>query len=175
MNNNIIMQKVNIVIGRFQPFTTGHLKCCTNVYKQRSLKTVLCVIDTTKTDVKHPFTTQLMWSALKSLARQYDEIQDVVLVKSADIIKMAEAVASKGYSIATWSCGTDRFDAYTKMCKKYAPEVEVIEIHREDSDVSGTQVRQLIKQGKEKEFEELTPKPMHKLFNAFKDALDALD
>ena len=61
------------------------------------------------------------------------------------------------------------------MCKKYAPEVEVIEIHREDSDVSGTQVRKLIKEGKEEEFKELTPKPMHKLFKQFRDALDALD
>lgn len=173
--NEAIMQKTNIVIGRFQPFTTGHLKCCTNVYKQRGLKTVLCVIDTTKTDVKHPFTTKLMWYALKQLVKQYDEIQDVVLVKSADILKIGEAVASKGYTVATWSCGSDRFEAYTKMCKKYAPEVEVIEIHREDNDVSGTQVRSLIKQGKREEFEELTPKPMHKLFDAFKDALDALD
>jgi len=169
------MTKVNIVIGRFQPFTVGHLKCCTNVYKQRGLKTVLCVIDTTKADAKHPFVTKMMWSAFKSLAKQYDEIEDVVLVKSADILKIGEAVASKGYSVETWSCGSDRIDAYTRMCKKYAPEVDVIEIHRDDSDVSSTQVRALIKAGKEDQFKELTPKPMHKLFNQFKDALETLD
>ena len=33
----------------------------------------------------------------------------------------------------------------------------------------------LIKEGKEEEFKELTPKPMHKLFKQFRDALDALD
>ena len=169
------MTKVNIVLSRFQPFTNGHLKCCTNVFKQRGLKTVLCVIDTIKPDEKHPFLTKMMWSALKSLVKEYEEIQDIVLVKNADIMRIGEAIASKGYSVATWSCGTDRINDYTKMCKKYAPEVEVIEIHREDSDVSCSQVRALIKQGKENEFKELTPKPMHKLFNAFKDALDALD
>ena len=169
------MEKVNIVMGRFQPFTIGHLKCCTNVFKQRGLKTVLCVVDTTKTDEKHPFLTKMMWTGLKGLVRDYEEIVDIVLIKSADILKIGEAVAAHGFSVATWSCGTDRFDAYTKMCKKYAPEVEVIEIHREDSDVSGTQVRKLIKEGKEDQFKELTPKPMHKLYKQFKEALDALD
>ena len=31
------MEKLNMTIGRFQPFTLGHLKCCTNVYKTRGL------------------------------------------------------------------------------------------------------------------------------------------
>jgi nicotinamide mononucleotide adenylyltransferase len=168
------MEKVNIVLGRFQPFTIGHLKCCTNVFKQRGLKTVLCVIDTIKPDEKHPFLTKIMWSGFKGLVKEYEEICDVVLIKSADILKIGEAVAQKGYSVATWSCGTDRIDAYTRMCKKYAPEVDVIEIHREDSDVSGTQVRKLIAEGKEDQFKELTPKPMWKLFPQFKAALEAL-
>ena len=169
------MEKVNIVMGRFQPFTIGHLKCCTNVFKQRGLKTVLCVVDTTKPDEKHPFLTKMMWTGLKGLVRDYEEIVDIVLIKSADILKIGEALGAHGYSVATWSCGTDRIEAYRKMCKKYAPDVEVIEIHREDSDVSGTQVRRLIKEGKEDQFKELTPKPMHKLFKQFKEALDALD
>ena len=42
------MEKVNILLSRFQPFTLGHLKCCTKVYKQRGIKTVLCVIDNVK-------------------------------------------------------------------------------------------------------------------------------
>lgn len=169
------MTKVNIVLGRFQPFTNGHLKCCTNVFKQRGLKTVLCVIDTIKPDEKHPFLTKMMWSALKSLVKEYEEIQDIVLVKNADIMRIGEAIASKGYSVATWSCGTDRINDYTKMCKKYAPEVEVIEIKRDSSDVSGTQVRKLVKEDKKEQFEELTPKPMHKLYDNFKSALEAFD
>jgi citrate lyase synthetase len=116
-----------------------------------------------------------MWSGFKGLVKKYDEIEDVVLVKNADILRIGEALASKGYSAATWSCGTDRIVAYRNMCKKYAPDVEVIEIHREDSDVSGTQVRKLIKDGKEEQFKELTPEPMWKLFKQFKDAMDALD
>ena len=117
----------------------------------------------------------MIWSGLKGLVKEYEEIADIVLVKSADILKIGEAVALKGYTVATWSCGTDRIDAYRKMCAKYAPEVDVTEIHREDSDISATQVRNAIKNDKEEQFKELTPKPMHKLYNKFKEALEALD
>jgi nicotinamide mononucleotide adenylyltransferase len=168
------MTKVNIVVGRFQPFTIGHLKCCTNIFKQRGLRTVLCIIDTVKPDERHPFLTKIMWPAFKALVKEYDEIEDVILVKNADIVKIGEALGAKGYSVATWACGTDRFVKYNSWVHKYAPDVDLIEIHREDSDVSGTQVRELISQGKKEQFEELTPKPMHKLFDKFKDALDAL-
>lgn len=169
------MKKVNIVLGRFQPFTIGHLKCCTNVYKNRGLKTVLCVIDTIKADEKHPFITKLMWSAFKNLVKEYEEIEDIVLVKSADILKIGEAVAQKGCSVETWSCGSDRIDDYKRICKKYAPSIDVIEINRGESDVSGTQVRAMIKAGKEDQFKELTPKPIHKLYKQFKEALEALE
>ena len=168
------MEKVNIVLSRFQPFTIGHLKCCENVFKQRGLKTVLCVIDTTKPDEKHPFITKIMWAGLKGIVKEFESIIDVVLVKSADIMKIGEAVAAKGYSIASWSCGTDRIESYRKMCSKYAPEVDIIEIHREDSDVSATQVRNYIKNDKEEQFKELTPKSIHKYYKVFKDTLEAL-
>ena len=168
------MEKVNILLSRFQPFTVGHLKCCTNVYKSRGLRTVLCVIDTTKTDEKCPFLTKTIWSGLKGLVRDYEEIADIVLVKNADIIKIGEALASHGYSCATWSCGTDRYTTYKNMCKKYTPGVEAIEIRREDSDVSASQVRKAIRDGKEEQFKELTPKAIHKLYSQFKDALEAL-
>jgi hypothetical protein len=116
----------------------------------------------------------MMWGGLKGIAKEFEFIADIVLIKSADIMKIGEAVASKGYSIATWSCGTDRIEDYRRMCKKYAREVDVIEIHREDSDVSATQVRNCIKNDKEDQFKELTPKPIHKYYKAFKEALDAL-
>lgn len=169
------MIKINAAIGRMQPFTTGHLKLALNTYKQTGLKTVYFIIDTTKADERHPFLTKMMWQSFKNIARHYDEIADFLLVKNADIMKMGEAAAAKGYTISTWSCGTDRYDAYKKMCAKYAPDVEVIEIHRTDSDVSATAVRDAIRKGDVKSFEEMTPSEEHKLFDKMKDALSAVE
>jgi hypothetical protein len=111
---------------------------------------------------------------LKGIVKEFEFITDIVLIKSADIMKIGEAVAAKGYSIASWSCGTDRIESYRKMCSKYAPEVDIIEIHREDSDVSATQVRNYIKNDKEEQFKELTPKSIHKYYKVFRDTLEAL-
>ena len=40
------MKKVNIVVGRFQPFTAGHYACITTAKKLRNLPTVICIINT---------------------------------------------------------------------------------------------------------------------------------
>ena len=34
INESLKRTKVNILVGRFQPFTNGHLKCIQNVYKK---------------------------------------------------------------------------------------------------------------------------------------------
>ena len=169
------MEKVNVLLGRFQPFTVGHLKCCKNIYKSRGLRTVLCIIDTTKTDERHPFLTKNMWNGFKNLCKEFEFIADMVLVKNADILRMGEALAAKGYSCETWTCGSDRYIPYRDMCKRYAPSIEVIEIHREDSDVSATEVRNYIRRNDEANFKALTPKSMHKLYPYFRDALEALE
>lgn len=166
--------KVNILVGRFQPFTLGHLKCATNALKVKGLPTVLCVIDTTKEDERHPFRTKVLWPAFKKMVKNYAEIQDIILVKNADLVKIGEALGLKGYVVKSWTCGTDRFAAYDKMCKKYAPDVECVEIQRDDKDISATEVRQAIKAGNEERFNELVPPEIQKLYPQLKEILDAM-
>lgn len=166
--------KVNILLGRFQPFTLGHLKCATKVYKTKNIPTVLCVIDTIKQDDRHPFLTKMLWRYFRKLTEKYDEIQDIVLVKNADILAIGKALGEKNYDPVTWTCGTDRYSAYNSMCKKYAPSVEVIEIDRSEGDISATQVRQCIKAGDEDGFKRLVPECWWSLFSKLKEVLDNL-
>ena len=51
------MKKVNITIGRFQPFTKGHMKCVEEAYKELSVPTIVCMINVKdeKVDEKHPY------------------------------------------------------------------------------------------------------------------------
>lgn len=168
-------QKVNILVGRFQPITLGHMKCAQNTYKTRGLKTVLCCIDTTKPDERHPFRTSLLWGVYRKMITDSECLEDIVLVKNADLVKIGEALGQKGYSIETWTCGTDRYADYKRMCTKYAPDVEVIEVHREDKDVSATEVRQAIAADHRDRFEELTPPAIHKLYPKLREALNSIE
>ena len=65
--------EVIILVSRFQPFTLGYLKCIQNIYKTRGLKTVLCMIETNKTDNKKPFLTKILMPFYKKLVKAYED------------------------------------------------------------------------------------------------------
>lgn len=173
------MENVNILIGRFQPFTLGHLKCCEAIYKARKLKTVLLVIDTKKTDKRHPFLTDMLWSSFQKLKSKY--VAAVIRVKDADLVKNVPLIRAEGFEPVTWTCGTDRLAAYQKFVANYglqvglAPNFEVFEIPRTDSDISATAVRNAIANGDQKEFERMTPKEFHPLYYKLKKALEEVN
>ena len=110
----------NIIIGRFQPLTDGHMKCIEAAWKELGIGTVICMVDTpdNKVDARHPFSTNILLPIYNELKSSYKYINDIVVVKNADIVKIGETLNSK-YEIKSWTCGTDRIDSYTTMSTKY--------------------------------------------------------
>ena len=174
LNNNFIdsvsyylsMTKtpVNIIIGRFQPLTDGHMKCIEAAYKQLGVGTVVCLVDTpeSKIDKRHPFSTSILLPIYNDLKSTYKYIIEIVVVKNADIVKIGEALKDK-YEIKSWTCGTDRIDAYRAMSERYkeqaglASDFQMIEVKRSDDDISATRVRKALLDGDIKTFNMLTP------------------
>lgn len=154
------MQKVNIMVGRFQPITRGHEKCIDYVWKNLNIPTVICMVETKKEklDEKHPFPSTLLLPLYEKLFHGDKRIKDIVLVKNANIVTIGEELWGMGYEIRSWVCGTDRYDSYKKMADKYAEkahlpeEFEVIEIKRTDEDESATKLRTMLKEGNKSEF-----------------------
>lgn len=156
---------VNIIVGRFQPLTDGHMKLIEAAWKTLHIGTVICIIDTpeNKIDNRHPFTTDTLLSIYNDLqSTYYKTIVDVVVVKNADIVKIGELLNNK-YEIKSWSCGTDRIDSYTKMSNTYkeraglADDFQMIEVKRSGGDISATRVRKALLNGDIKTFNALTP------------------
>lgn len=174
--------KVNIIIGRFQPFTNGHMKCVDWAYEKKRLNTVICIIDTpsNKIDKKHPFSTDLLMRYYKNLSTLNDHIENIVVVKSADIIKISDELNKYGYTIGSWTCGSDRYDDYLRISTNYhdranlSEDFELLEVPRMDEDVSATQVRDALLKNDKKKFFKLTP--YSKLVGRilFKDIFDDL-
>ena len=154
----------NIIIGRFQPLTDGHMKCIEAAWKELGIGTVICLVDTpeNKVDARHPFSTSVLLPIYNELKDTFKYINDIVVVKNADIVKIGEAVNDK-YEIKSWTCGTDRIDSYTKMSTNYkdqaglAPDFQMIEVKRGDGDISATKVRKALLDGDVKTFNRLTP------------------
>ena len=63
------MTQVNITMGRFQPFTNGHMSCVQYAYDKLGIPTVICMIDTpdNKVDEKHPFPSSMLLPLYKDL------------------------------------------------------------------------------------------------------------
>lgn len=171
-------QNVNMIIGRFQPFTLGHLKCAEYAYKVKGVPSVICCIDTTKADERHPFLTKDIMPYMEKMARDERTIAGVVTVKNADIVKMADAVRAAGFEPVSWSCGTDRIDSYTTMAERYKDmaglpdDFEVIEIPRTDEDISATRVRNAIKDDDQELFNKMTPKSWHGAYKKLQQMIE---
>ena len=159
------MNPVNIILGRFQPFTLGHLACVEQAFKEGANPTVLCIIETpeNKRDERHPFTSDEIIPMIEKMIYGSEKIIDYVLVKNADIVKIADALRDKGYTLASWTCGTDRYASYSRQCKGYwekaglPEEPKCIEVKRGDDDVSATKVRQALKDNDLNEYKKLMP------------------
>lgn len=174
------MKPVNIVLGRFQPYTKGHQACVDAAFDEVGLKTVLCIIETpdNKVDERHPFPTSMIIPWIEKMMHGGSHIQDYVLVKNADIAKIADALHSKGYELASWTCGTDRYPAYSRQCKGYWEKVglpeepKCIEVKRGDDDVSATKAREALKNNDPKAYDKLlTPEWRGSTFTQFRHQL----
>ena len=177
------MQRVNIVVGRFQPFTAGHYICVETAKRLKGLPTVICMINTpeSKVDKRHPFTTDLLLYVYNELFSSDPSIEKVVPVKNADIVAIGEELKRYGYEIAAWTCGTDRYDTYVAMADKYhdraglTDDFEVIEVKRTDEDISATKARGCLLSGDEAAFFSMMPRsinPSDEMFNILKEQID---
>lgn len=156
------MKQVKVCLGRFQPFTLGHLKMATfkdlkgpqdiqgfkGVIKQSDLlreqpdlkeiskqKTVIFSIYTPKdkVDKKHPFDADLMKKELEIVKKAYPEIEDIMYVPSADICLWGEMLKKAGYQASVWLTGSDETKPYVEMAMK-VPEYEVKNRDNRDCD-----------------------------------------
>ena len=156
------IKRINAVVGRFQPFTKGHMKCVEMAWNELHVPTVICMINTKddKVDERKPFPSSLLVPLYNEAFKKDERIAKVVLVSNADIVKIAEACRAEGYEICSWTCGTDRYDDYKKMSEKYGEKAGLtddFEVKRSDEDISATKVRQALLDDDKKTFDKMTP------------------
>jgi nicotinic acid mononucleotide adenylyltransferase len=145
-------QRVNIVVGRFQPLTYGHMKCVDAAWEQAGLPTVMIIIDTpqSKVDNRHPFPTDMILPIYQEVFKRDKKVIDIFEFPSADIVKIGEMLDKEGYEIASWTCGTDRIASYSKMSEKYhdkahlTSDFKMIEVPRTAEDISASKARKLL-------------------------------
>ena len=176
-------EKVNIFVGRFQPFTLGHVKVLETLNKQNGYPVIVFLVKskTSKKEdaVKRPYDVETQIEMFNNVQSEYKFLKQVIVVPSAAIDVMFNELRPN-FEPVLWGTGTDRMKAYGYMVNndKYRedlgvlPEFGLYEIQRGDDDISATKVRQALIDGNSKEFDKMTPRSMHSMFLTLKDKLD---
>jgi cytidyltransferase-like protein len=175
-------KEVNMFVGRFQPFTLGHVKVVEHLHKQNGLPTVIFLVKakTKKKEdsFKRPFDETMQVNMIKQVMKEYP-IETVYVIDTAAIDKMFNAMRPK-YEPVLWGTGSDRMKTYGYQVNnpKYRGELGVDdsfrleEIPRTDDNISATKVRNALLDGDEKTYKSMTPKSMHKMFKLLKQTME---
>ena len=175
-------KEVNMFVGRFQPFTLGHVKVVEHLHKQNGLPTVIFLVKakTKKAEdkFKRPFDETMQVNMIKHVMKEYP-IETVYVIDTAAIDKMFNAMRPK-YEPVLWGTGSDRLKTYSYQVDnpKYREELGVDdsfrleEIPRTDDNISATKVRNALLDGDEKTYKSMTPKSMHKMFKLLKQTME---
>ena len=180
-------QKVNIVIGRFQPFTSGHKELVVELYKKNNLPVCILYIDNKKFDVRHPFSNDIVEQCIDasftpSEKSKYLANTPYLKVRNANIVEIGKMLSENNIEPVLLGCGTDRYEQYKKMVNnpkyreqgKLSDDFDVTLLERDNDGVSATKVRQALKDNDIDLFNKMTT--YHKIldkvsFNILYDSL----
>lgn len=170
---------VNIFVGRFQPFTLGHVKVFEQMYKKNGYPVVVYLVRGGKPDPeKRPFDEDLQQAMFAEMTKQYPFLEAAFVVPNGGIDTLF-AAARPAYEPMMWGYGTDRKKAYDFMINKpeyredlgVNPDFTGFEIFRTDDDVSASKVRTALAVDDETTFKKMTPKSMHKFYKTLQNTL----
>lgn len=116
---------VSLFVGRFQPFTLGHVKCLKKLREAYGAPILICAIPVTeeKADAEHPFYGKLQDEMYERLRNGLNDefpglIADITYVPNAYIGNLVDSAKNLGFQPIGWGCGTDRYEIRTPRKRK---------------------------------------------------------
>lgn len=172
---------VNIFVGRYQPFTLGHVKVFEKMYKENGLPIVVFIVRAKKHNIeKTPFNQDLQQSMFASMSKQFKFLKASYIIPTAGIDKIFNQLRPS-YEPVLWGFGTDRKSYnYQIENKNYREQLNTrtdfkgFEIKRDDSNISASKVRVAIKNDNYSVFKKMTPKSIHKYYQQLQTELEML-
>ena len=173
-NDQSHLESVNVVIGRYQPFTIGHLGMAKELYKINGLPSVYIYIRS-KSGKNSKFSDNLTINYMEDITKGQDLVKDAWSMTGSFIPVVIMETQRRGYNPVLIGAGEDRAKTYTGMAKRMKnitthPDFAIQEL--KGRLTSGTEVRQAILDGDEKKFKKFTPKQIHPYYKQLKDELE---
>jgi len=165
-------QKVNLVIGKFQPFNNGHFKMCSRVKKENDLPIFLCVIHSGAGSCsKYPFSEDLIKKSIGTLVSENPDLFFGYDMIDSDLLEDALNCVVKQANPVSVCVGEKDFRNMALqrewIREKYDLEGGDIDIYKTPQWSDNKDVRSCIKNGDFQQFKSKVPKSIAVLFNEF--------
>ncbi len=163
---------VNVIMGRFQPFHSGHLNMAKEMKEKNGYPTVaLVVYPGHNKSGKSPFDEGTIKRYMDAVVNNNDEIESYLIMNRGLLGSGIAKLIDKGYDPILIGAGPDRVDDY----KKQVDYLKMSDLKDQISDklklretprvMSGTEVRQALEDGDFSKFKKMVPKEISNLFN----------
>jgi len=164
--------KVNLVIGKFQPFNNGHLKMCSRLKKENNLPVFLCVVHPdVESNNKYPFSLDLIKKSIGSLTSENNNLFAGYEIISSDLLEDAINAVVKHANPASVCIGEKDFQNMVLQRQwirdKYDLDGGDIEIYKTPQWADNKDIRSYISNTDFQQFKNKVPKSIAVLFNEF--------
>lgn len=169
---------INILIGKFQPISIGHIKAAQKLNAENGHKTMFIAVKD-KTQTKHsPFSLKQTKTMLTKVKQEYsDDIIDTVIISSGQIEKVIDAIQSN-YRPILWGTSEKRIKDFAiqldyikkrKIPLKFMDEFKLIEL---PTYVTSRELIALINDSNFQEFKKKVPKSIASEFFNLRSELE---
>jgi hypothetical protein len=165
-------QKVNLIIGKFQPFNNGHFKMCSRLKKENNLPVFLCVVHPGgEPSLKYPFTEDVIKKSIGSLTSENDKLFAGYGIIQSNLLEDALNCVVNHANPASVCIGERDFQNMVLQREwvrdKYDLEGGDIEIFKTPQWADNKEIRNCIANGDFQQFKNRVPKSVAVLFNEF--------
>jgi hypothetical protein len=165
-------QKVNLIIGKFQPFNNGHFKMCSRLKKENNLPVFLCVVHPGgEPSSKYPFTDDVIKKSIGSLTSENNKLFAGYGMIQSNLLEDALNCVIDYANPASVCIGEKDFQNMVLQREwvrdKYDLEGGDIEIFKTPQWADNKEIRNYVANGDFQQFKNRVPKSVAVLFNEF--------
>lgn len=170
-------KKVNIIVGRFQPFHNGHLSMATDLFEANKLPCVIVVVHPGHNKSgQSPFSISTMKAMFSNISKDTEGVvKDYCFVSRGFIYDVINKLRELNYEPVLWGAGDDRINDYKKQLElNYKRENELklgdkFQLVKTDRYGTGTEVRKAIEAENFGLFKSLVPKTVQGVYQLLKN------
>ena len=176
-NNQSHLEPVNVIIGRFQMLTNGHLAMAKELEKENGLPSVYIYIRS-KSGKNSVFSDKLTNNYMEDAVKGQKNMRDTWSMSASFIPVIIMETQRRGYNPVLLGAGPDRTKTYEAMVKKMKNVTlhSDFKVHgfkeRLEGGISATKVRNAILDDDIKTFKKNTPKEIHSYYPLLKSELE---